>query len=68
MISLEKFIEDNHSEFSELGCSEIIHCSLDEFDFMEVEYLKEHYRFDHKGICICYAKDVNEIWIENMES
>lgn len=68
MISLEKFIKDNYTEFNNLECSEIIHCSLDEFDFMEVEHLKEYYRFDYKGICVYYVEENNEIWIENMES
>ena len=68
MIGLEKFIGDNYAEFNTLGRSEIIHCNLDEFDFMEVEHLKEHYRFDHKGICVYYVEEHDEIWIENMES
>jgi hypothetical protein len=65
---LEKFIEDNYAEFNALGRSEIIHCGLDEFDFVEVEYLKDHYRFDYKGICVYYVEEHDEIWIENMES
>ena len=68
MKSLEDFININLEEFSELGCSEIIHCTLDEFDFKEVEYLKLNYRFDYKNICLCYHSNDrgDEIWIENM--
>ena len=68
MESLEKFINDNFNEFSNLDCSEVIECSLDEFDNAEVEYLKEHYRFDYEGICVYYVSDSDEIWIENMMS
>ncbi len=68
MKSLENFIDDNFNEFSNLDCSEVIECSLDEFDSAEIEYLKEHYRFDYKGICIYYVSEKDEVWIENMEA
>jgi hypothetical protein len=68
MESLEKFIEINFNEFSNLGCSEVIECSLDEFDSAEIEYLKEHYRFDYKDICVYYVDRTDEIWVENMAS
>jgi len=68
MESLENFIEINFDEFVNLKCSEVIECSLDEFDNAEVEYLKEHYRFDYAGICVYYVDKTNEIWIENIAS
>ena len=68
MESLEKFIEINFNEFSNLDCSEVIECSLDEFDSAEIEYLKEHYRFDYGGICVYYVEESDEVWIENMAS
>jgi hypothetical protein len=68
MKSLENFIDDNFNEFSNLDCSEVIECSLDEFDSVEIEYLKEHYRFDYKDICVYYVEENDEIWIENMAS
>ena len=68
MESLENFIEINFDEFVNLKCSEVIVCSLDEFDYAEVEYLKEHYRFDYAGICVYYVDRTNEIWIENIAS
>jgi hypothetical protein len=73
MKSLKDFIDGNKDEFNNLSCSEIIHCSLDEFDDNEVEYLKINYRFDHDGICVYYVdrKSYNkkdEIWIENMNN
>ena len=68
MKSLENFIDDNFNEFSNLDCSEVIECSLDEFDSAEIEYLKEHYRFDYKGICVYYVSEKDEVWIENMEA
>ena len=68
MESLEKFIEINFNEFSNLDCSEVIECSLDEFDNAEIEYLKEYYRFDYKDICVYYVDRTDEIWVENMAS
>jgi hypothetical protein len=68
MKSLKDFINENLNEFNNLSSSEVIECSLDEFDFEEIEYLKENYRFDYKGICIYFVKRDNEIWIENMKS
>jgi hypothetical protein len=68
MKSLKDFINENLNEFNNLSSSEVIECSLDEFDFEEIEYLKENYRFDYKGICVYFVKRDNEIWIENMNS
>jgi hypothetical protein len=68
MKSLKDFINENLNEFNNLSSSEVIECSLDEFDFEEIEYLKENYRFDYKGICVYFVKRDNEIWIENMKS
>jgi hypothetical protein len=66
MIKLEKYINDNLIEFLSLGCSEVIHLSLDNFDNDTVDYLKNNYRFDYKNICIYYVKEDNNIWVENM--
>ena len=68
MKSLKDFIDGNFNEFSNLGTSEVIECTLDEFDSEEISYLKDNYRFDYEDICIYYVKDKNEIWIENMNS
>jgi hypothetical protein len=68
MKSLKDFINENLNEFNNLSSSEVIECSLDEFDFEEIEYLKENYRFDYKGICVYLVKERNEIWVENMNS
>jgi hypothetical protein len=68
MKSLKDFIDENLNEFSELSCSEVIECTLDEFDSEEIEYLKDNYRFDYKDICVYYVKDEDEIWVENMNS
>jgi hypothetical protein len=68
MESLKNYINLNHTEFNNLGCSEIIECDLNEFDSGEVDYLKENYRFDHEGICIYYVKEDNNIWIENLNN
>jgi hypothetical protein len=68
MKSLKDFINENLNEFNNLSSSEVIECSLDEFDFEEIEYLKENYRFDYKGICVYFVKRDNEIWVENMNS
>jgi hypothetical protein len=68
MKSLKDFINENLNEFNNLSSSEVIECSLDEFDFKEIEYLKENYRFDYKGICVYLVKERNEIWVENMNN
>jgi len=52
MKSLKDFIDENFNEFSNLGTSEVIECTLDEFDSEEISYLKDNYRFDYEGICI----------------
>ena len=66
MKKIETFIDENLIEFSELGCSEVIECTLDEFDNEVIDYLKENYRFDYKDICVYYVEENDEIWIENM--
>ena len=68
MDSLKNYIDLNYNEFSNLGCSEIIECTFDEFDSEEISYLKLNYRFDYKDICIYYVEEDNNIWIENMNS
>ena len=74
MKKLENFINENLIEFSELSCSEVIECTLDEFDNEVIEYLKDNYRFDYKDICVYYVKSENtyskkdEVWVENMNS
>jgi hypothetical protein len=68
MDSLKNYIDLNYNEFSNLGCSEIIECTLDEFDSEEINYLKLNERFDYKGICIYYVERDNNVWVENMDS
>jgi hypothetical protein len=68
MKKIEMFIDENFNEFSNLGDSEVIECTLDEFDNEVIEYLKDNYRFDYKDICVYYVEDEDEIWIENMNS
>jgi hypothetical protein len=67
MKKIENFINENLNEFSNLGCSEVIECTLDEFDNEVIEYLKKHYRFDYKDICV-YFSEANDICVENMNS
>jgi hypothetical protein len=64
------FIEKNYNEFSNLSDSETVQLSLDDSDLNDdiINYLKDNYRFDYKGICVYYVKDEDEIWVENMES
>lgn len=68
MKKIENFIGENFNEFSNLGNSEVIECTLDEFDNEVIEYLKDNYRFDYEGICVYYVGDEDEIWVENMNS
>jgi hypothetical protein len=68
MKSLKDFIDENFNEFSNLGTSEVIECTLDEFDNEILDYLIKNYRFDYKDICVYYVKDEDEIWVENMNT
>jgi hypothetical protein len=68
MKKIEMFIDENFNEFSNLGDSEVIECTLDEFDNEVIEYLKDNYRFDYKDICVYYVEDEDEIWVENMNN
>ena len=74
MKKIEMFIDENFNEFSNLGTSEVIECTLDEFDNEILDYLIKDYRFDYKDICVYYVKSENtyskkdEIWVENMNS
>jgi hypothetical protein len=68
MKKIEDFINENLNEFSNLGNSEVIEYTLDEFDDEVVGYLFRNYRFDYKDICVYLVKERNEIWVENMNS
>jgi hypothetical protein len=68
MDSLKNYVDLNFNEFSNLGSSEVIECTLDEIDSEQINYLKLNYRFDYKEICIYYVADEDEVWIENMNS
>jgi hypothetical protein len=65
---LKQFIDDNLEYFTNLGNSEVEYFSVDKFDNDVIEYLKEHYRFDYKDICVYYVIEKNNIWVENMNS
>ena len=71
--SLQNFINQNLNEFSNLDDSEVIELTMEEakeegLDNEMINYLKNNYRFDYKGIVVYYNKDSNEIWIENGEA
>ena len=68
MKKIETFINENLIEFSELSCSEVIECTLDEFDNEILDYLIKNYRFDYKDICVYLWEDINKICVENMNS
>ena len=68
MNKLEQFIDQNLDYFANLGDSEIEYYNVDEFDNDIIEYLKEHYRFDYKGICVYYVAEKNNVWVENMNN
>ena len=68
MNKLEQFIDQNLDYFLNLGDSETEYYNVDEFDNDVIEYLKEHYRFDYKGICIYYVVEENRIWVKNMNN
>ena len=70
---LQNFIDQNLNEFSNLDDSEVIELTMEEakeegLDNEMVNYLKNNYRFDYKGIVVYYNEDSNEIWIENGEA
>jgi len=65
---LEKFIDDNWNEFSNLGKSEVIECDVSEFDNDVLEYLELNYRFDFNGICVSFSEEYKNVWVENMEA
>ena len=70
---LQNFIDQNLNEFSNLDDSEVIELTMEEakeegLDNEMINYLKNNYRFDYKGIVVYYNKDSNEIWIENGEA
>ena len=70
MKAIENFIEKNYKEFSQLEDSEVCELELNDEDLDDtiIDYLKESYRFDYKGICVYYNDDFNQIWVENMEA
>jgi len=70
MKSIESFIKKNYKEFSQLEESELCELELDDEDLDDtiIDYLKESYRFDYKGIVVYYNDDFNQIWVENMEA
>ena len=68
MKKIENFINENLIEFNNLSCSEVIECTLDEFDNEVIDYLKDNYRFDYKDICVYYVERTDEIWVENMNN
>jgi hypothetical protein len=68
MKKLEQFINNELEYFLNLGDSEIEYYNINKFDNDVIEYLKEHYRFDYKGICVYYVVEENSIWVENMNN
>jgi hypothetical protein len=78
MKKIEEFIDKNLKHYSNLDNSEVETYSEDEIDQDIVDYLKEHYRFDYKDICVYFVGEtdededdedlVGEIWVENMAS
>jgi hypothetical protein len=65
--NLEEFIEKNYNEFKNLDPDgEILEVNIDKFNTPEINYLKENYRFDYKGICVYYEEEDNKIYVENM--
>jgi hypothetical protein len=65
---LINFIESNYNEFSNLECSEVIMFKKNEFSDQVIQYLKDAYRFDYKGICVYYYGRTRKVWVENMAS
>jgi hypothetical protein len=63
---LISFLEANYNEFSNLEDSETCILNNDELSDEVIEYLKQNYRFDYKGLCIYWVEDEGEIWVENM--
>jgi hypothetical protein len=70
MKAIESFIKKNYKEFLQLEESEVCELELDDEDLDDeiIDYLKESYRFDYKGICVYYNKDTDQVWVENMEA
>jgi hypothetical protein len=68
MDKLKKYVDEKFDYYSEFSCSEVEHCTLDEFDSDVIEYLTLNERFDYRGICIYLVEEENEIWIENMDA
>lgn len=70
MKAIKNFIKVNYEDFSVLEESEVCEIELTDGDLNSdiINYLKINDRFDYKGICVYYNKDVNQIWVENMEA
>jgi len=73
MIKLIQYIEDNFERFSDLDESEVLELDAHYMDNDIVEYLKDiQYaygtdpKFTHKGICMYYVGESDEVWIENL--
>ena len=76
MKKIEEFIDKDLNYYSNFGDSEVEMYDANEIDSDIVNYLKEHYRFDYKDICVYYVgadegmcefeSDAGEIWVENM--
>ena len=58
------FIETNYNKLSNLN--EVLILNKNEFSNQVIQYLKDFYRFDYKGICICWSKRTKKVWVQNM--
>ncbi len=68
MDKLKQFVDDNFERFINLDESEVEVLDAHYVDDVIVNYLKDNYRFDYKGICVYYVKESDEVWIENMDA
>jgi len=68
MEKISNFIDANFNYFSNLEDSEVEIYDLKDFDNEVVYYLILNYRFDYRGICICYVDETKQIWVENMDA
>lgn len=67
MDKLKQFVDDNFERFINLDESEVEVLDAHYVDDVIVNYLKDNYRFDYKGICVYYVKESDEVWVENMD-
>lgn len=68
MDKLKQFVDDNFERFINLDESEVEVLDAHYVDDVIVNYLKDNYRFDYKGICVYYVKESDEVWVENMDA